>query len=73
MILAHGGTAGGLAEAAVLVVPLVILVLMLLWSRRQAAADEDHAEEADGDGTGLSEDPLRAENPAEGGEATDAP
>ncbi len=36
MILAHGGTAGAVAEAVFLAVPVVVFVLLSRWSKRKA-------------------------------------
>lgn len=43
-MLAHGGSAGLVAELAVLLVPLAILGLFVLWARRHGVTDEEAAE-----------------------------
>lgn|GEM_PF-3432417 len=45
-ILAHGGTAGAIAETVFLAVPVVVFMLLSRWSKRRARALE--AMEADG-------------------------
>ncbi len=52
-VLAHGGTAGAVAEAVFLAVPVVIFLLLSRWSKRKARLLE--AEEA-GEGRGERED-----------------
>ena len=53
-ILAHGGTAGAVAEAIFLAVPVVIFLLLSRWSKRKARkleaqeAAEGQAEKEDG-------------------------
>ncbi len=44
-ILAHGGTAGALAEATFLAVPVVVFLLLSRWSKRKARLSEEHNEE----------------------------
>lgn len=44
-ILAHGGTAGAIAEAAFLAVPVVLFFALSRWSRRKARMLEDRDEE----------------------------
>ncbi len=46
IVLAHGGTAGAVAEAVFLAVPVVVFVVLARWSKRKAAALE--AQEAEG-------------------------
>lgn len=40
IVLAHGGTAGALAEAIFLAVPVVVFFALSRWSKRKAAALE---------------------------------
>ncbi len=47
MMLAHGGSAGLVAELAVVLVPLVILGLFLWWARRHGVTDEEGTEALD--------------------------
>lgn len=47
IILAHGGTAGAVAESVFLAVPVVVFMLLSRWSKRKAAALA--AQDADGD------------------------
>lgn len=49
MVLAHGGTAGGLAEAAVLFVPLVVLAVLGWRARRATSNTTSWDEDADDD------------------------
>ncbi|MEA2900613.1 MAG: hypothetical protein QOH36_500 [Actinomycetota bacterium] len=53
-ILAHGGTAGAVAEATFLAVPVVIFMLLSKWAKRKARLLE--AQEADDPGV-EKEDP----------------
>ncbi len=39
-VLAHGGTAGAVAEAVFLAVPVVVFMILSRWSKRKAAALE---------------------------------
>ncbi len=39
--LAHGGTGGAVAEAALLLFPIVAFVLLSRWSKRRERADEE--------------------------------
>jgi hypothetical protein len=48
VIVAHGGTAGAVAEAVFLAVPVVAFLLLSRWSKRKARALE--AQEGRGDG-----------------------
>ncbi len=48
MIVAHGGTAGAVAEAVFLAVPVVVFLLLSRWSKRKARALE--AQEGRGEG-----------------------
>ena len=51
-ILAHGGTAGALAEIAFIVVPLVVFAILARVSRRRREREEAEAEaEASDPGT----------------------
>jgi hypothetical protein len=54
IILAHGGTAGAIAETVFLVVPVVVFMLLSRWSKRKAAALE--AEQAGEDRSGPDEE-----------------
>jgi hypothetical protein len=51
-ILAHGGTAGAVAEAVFLAVPVVIFMALSRWSKRKArlleAQEGDAPEKEDG-------------------------
>ncbi len=47
MMLAHGGSAGLVAELAVIAVPLAILGLFLLWARRRGINDDEDSEAFD--------------------------
>lgn len=44
MVLAHGGTVGTVAEAVLLLVPLIVVLVM---ARRRATADQREQEGAD--------------------------
>jgi hypothetical protein len=46
IILAHGGTAGAIAESVFLAVPVVVFMCLSRWSKRKAAALA--AQEAEG-------------------------
>jgi hypothetical protein len=46
-ILAHGGTAGAVAEAVFLAVPVVVFLFLSRWSKRKAAALEAKQSESD--------------------------
>ncbi len=48
MVLAHGGTAGGLVEAAVIFVPLVVLAA-LSWRARRATSGTTSDRDGDDD------------------------
>lgn len=43
IVLAHGGTAGALAEATFLAVPIVVFWALARWSKRKAARLEAEA------------------------------
>ncbi len=58
MMLAHGGSAGLVAELAVILVPLAILGLFLWWARRHGVTDEEAAEALDA-AEGGPNDPRR--------------
>ncbi len=47
MMLAHGGSAGLVAELAVILIPLAILGLFLLWARRHGCTDDERTEAAE--------------------------
>jgi hypothetical protein len=56
-VLAHGGTAGAVAEALFLAVPVVVFLALSRWSKRKARALEaeggvDEQGDADRRGTG---------------------
>jgi hypothetical protein len=54
-VLAHGGTAGAVAEALFLAVPVVVFVALSRWSKRKARALEAEGtgdERRDPDGRG---------------------
>ncbi len=50
VILAHGGTAGAVAEAAFLAVPVVVFLILSRWAKRKAAALEAEGAPPDEDG-----------------------
>jgi hypothetical protein len=50
IILAHGGTAGAVAESVFLAVPVVVFMLLSRWSKRKAAALAAQADEDGLDG-----------------------
>jgi hypothetical protein len=54
IILAHGGTAGAVAESIFLAVPVLIFMGLSRWSKRKARRLE--AEEADNAGDGGQEE-----------------
>lgn len=47
IVLAHGGTAGAVAEALFLAVPVVVFVLLSRWAKRKAAKLEAEGGAAD--------------------------
>jgi len=56
VVLAHGGTAGAVAEAVFLAVPVVVFLILSRWSKRKAAALEaEGGTGGTGDGPGGEE------------------
>jgi hypothetical protein len=57
VVLAHGGTAGAIAEATFLALPVVVFWLLSRWSKRKAAKAAELK----------AEDPSRAARPPRDG------
>ena len=70
VVLAHGGTAGALAEAAFLAVPVVVFLILSRWSKRKAAALD-----AEGPATGPGAGPTEGSpnETARGGQSASTP